>query len=468
MLGFVTRSTRPLVVFGGTALLVGVVLSTFFWLFASRLSMVPWHLVILGGLTGGLLAVMTDRRIRTTPPSPPVPPRRSIIPVWQVLFTWISVTLLDLIFPEIITPLVQIGLVLGVSGLSFGLSYARHHLTTAEVDLGSSEFRRFTLRAIQGLMWAVIAWQMSLLLLSLVHLKAPCSWLDLPRRRQGCLVTFDQASYPWESQISVDGSLVVTADANGGIYIWSSSQRVLVRRLEVPNQRVASLALSHDQQVIAAGFRDGTIRLWRIADGSLQHTFTEHTGRVNELFFSPDGQIMASASNDRTVRVWHLGTRRLMQMLAHPDQVSHVALMPDGVRLVAEYNATILVWDIQQGQVTRKLVLPAGIVSMAVSPDGQLIAAGLDDRTVQLWRSPNVSAEKLVELRDRADVLAFSPDGVELLMSASTEDVRIVQVADGTLVRTVALDDHIQSARFTPQQLLLVTNSLGAAFLWQR
>lgn len=157
-----------------------------------------------------------------------------------------------------------------------------------------------------------------------------------------------------------------------------------------------------------------------------------------------------------------------MQTLAHPDQVSHVTLMPDGVGLVVTYDATILVWDMQQGQVTRKLVLPSGIVSMAVSPDGQLIAAGLDDRTVQLWRYPNVSAEMLVELRERADLLAFSPNGAQLLTSASDEDVRIVQVADGTPVRTIALDNHIESARFTPQQLLLVTTSLDAVFVWQR
>lgn len=468
MVRFVIQYRRPIVVFSGSMLLVSVLLTLFLWLGSPRWSAVPWHFAILGGLTAGLLAAVTDGRVRTMPPRPTAPLRGSIVPIGQVLLAGYAAGTLQRIFPETITDLGHIGVYMVISGLYFGLWYARHHLARvhAPVNHRRALVRRFSLRAVQSLLWTVFALEASLLLVNGIHLKAPCSALDLPRRRQGCVVAFDQASYPWELQISEDGSLVVTTDANDGIYIWSPAQRALVRRLERTKYRVASLALSPDQQIIAAGYRDGTIQLWRIADGRVLQTFAAHADRVNALAFAPDGQTLASASDDRTARLWRVGSDQPLQTLDHADSVHHVGFMPDGASLITAHYKTLRVWDVQRGTVTHTLALPDDAASIAVSPDGKIIATGLYDGSVRLWRSSQESSQTLVESGDPVDVLAFSPNGRQLVTSYR-DGARIWQVADATLLHTMVLDDHIATARFTPQHLLLMTNGLETVYMWR-
>lgn len=55
---------------------------------------------------------------------------------------------------------------------------------------------------------------------------------------------------------------------------------------------------------------------------------------------------------------------------------------------------------------------------------------------------------------------------VRSTLPSDRDGARICQVADGALLRTIALDEYIVAARFTTQGLILVTNGLETVFVW--
>lgn len=69
---------------------------------------------------------------------------------------------------------------------------------------------------------------------------------------------------------------------------------------------VESLALRHDDTVLATGGADGTICLW---DPNTQRELARweaHSAKVTALAFHPDGKTLISGAADGTLRLWDL------------------------------------------------------------------------------------------------------------------------------------------------------------------
>ncbi|MEM8598734.1 MAG: hypothetical protein AAGF99_02340 [Bacteroidota bacterium] len=100
--------------------------------------------------------------------------------------------------------------------------------------------------------------------------------------------------------------------------------------------------------------------------------------RVESVTLSTDGQLLATASRDETVKVWATDGYRLLRTFLLTSQSSDphrpiVRFVPSTHRVVGMASDSVLVWDVATG--AQVLALRSeNVQAIAVSPDGQWIA----------------------------------------------------------------------------------------------
>jgi WD40 repeat protein len=93
---------------------------------------------------------------------------------------------------------------------------------------------------------------------------------------------------------------------------------------------VTALDFAPDGGRIATAAADRAIRIWDGATGNLIHTLRGHVRPVTAVCFSPNGYRLFSGSQDQTIRVWHAVSGQPLVILTEPDEVTTVAVDPEG------------------------------------------------------------------------------------------------------------------------------------------
>jgi WD40 repeat protein len=103
--------------------------------------------------------------------------------------------------------------------------------------------------------------------------------------------------------ISPDNNLIAAGGADRNIKLWRISDGWLLNKLD-PNSSSTSLTFSPDGEILAAGDWSGNIYIWNIPDFELLIIIEGHAGPVIDLIFSNDGASLFSLSTDGSVRLW--------------------------------------------------------------------------------------------------------------------------------------------------------------------
>jgi WD40 repeat protein len=171
---------------------------------------------------------------------------------------------------------------------------------------------------------------------------------------------------------------------------------------------------------------------------------------ISEARLSSDGRLIATAASWRGasrpggrnphVRIWDLESGAVIQTIEGAESVD---FDPTGSRMVVTFAQRAEIWDVRRLAPIAVLVPPAqDIRVVAFSPDGSLLAAGLDDGTIQLHDAD--TGERHLVLSGTIghpcaiSGLAFSPDGSKLASNSECKEVRIW---------ALDLDDLIRIAR---------------------
>ena len=188
---------------------------------------------------------------------------------------------------------------------------------------------------------------------------------------------------------SPDGKLLASGDydwrlaregkqPSGFVRLWDAETGREIRTLKGHGWRPTVGTFSPDGTLLATGGqedrlskatrRDGWIRLWDVRSGREVRTFKGHKDEVSSVAMSPDGKLLVSGGTDGTVRLWDVGTGREIRVMSdHLDCVQSVCFSPDGRFFVsASPHGAINFWDARDG---RLLVTLA-----AVGIDGDYVA----------------------------------------------------------------------------------------------
>lgn len=302
---------------------------------------------------------------------------------------------------------------------------------------------------------------------------------------------------------SPDGTLLATAGYV--VKLWSIESGEQIRQIDF---NAATLAFSPDGAHLAlgsGGYEDSEIAIYAVADAARVRRFSTDPARggVSQIAYSPDGSTLASAGGDHSIRLWNPATGEgLAAFTEHKRIVVCVAFDADGGQLLSadvegkievrdvesgtvsvELDAgfglraaafapgrdqlasagglsPIRIWDTQTGAVLETLPRNAqtrSIVSLEVSPDGSHIASV--PQSLELWRL--ASDGGIVELShndERAEDVAFSPDGAQVATGGRDGSVRVRDVATGA--QRHALLGHIDTVNdvaFSPDGTTLAS-----------
>ncbi|MBN1139999.1 MAG: caspase family protein [Anaerolineae bacterium] len=201
--------------------------------------------------------------------------------------------------------------------------------------------------------------------------------------------------------ISDDGDLLVSGSWDGTTRLWDTSSGDQIASIQYPAP-IWSVALSpSDSQLLASACADGTIRLWNIAQNTEQGVLGEkeyarrapYVSGMLSVAFSPDGKLLAGGHANGTIRLWDVDTCQHLQTLSgHTRYVNNLRFSPDGKILASGgYDQTIRLWDVANGALLDTLVehqVPAVIekgTSAIFGPDGNVLASGGTDGMLKLW-----------------------------------------------------------------------------------
>jgi len=273
---------------------------------------------------------------------------------------------------------------------------------------------------------------------------------------------------------SANGKTLASGSWDQTVRLWDVSTGQEIITLDGALGAVSSVAFSPRGKTLASGSYDKTVRLWDVSTGK---KISEHKvyGDVQSVAFSPGGETVASSNGGRFISLWN--TVAGEESLILQPNVSDITFFPDGKTLASgSWDTTIRVWDIElpttkyivadkhafigdfafsldgktlastdQDEITlwdtastkrKKTILSNEYIdSILFSPDGNILATGLDDNTIILWRGltegSRVKASILEGHADAVISISFSPDGKTLASSSSDMTIRLWDVSSG-------------------------------------
>jgi WD40 repeat protein/predicted Ser/Thr protein kinase len=254
--------------------------------------------------------------------------------------------------------------------------------------------------------------------------------------------------------ISSDGQILASGSHDKTIKLWSVTTGKEIRTLTGHSSSVSSVAISSDGQILASGSHDKTIKLWSVTTGREIRTLSGHSNSVDSIAISSDGQILASGSEDKTIKLWSVTTgRKIRTFTGHSDSVDSVAISSDGQILASgSGDMTIKLWSVTTGKEIRTLTGHFhSVSSVAISSDGQILASGSWDNTIKLWSmTTGKEIRTLTGHSSSVSSVAISSDGQILASGSWDNTIKLWEVSTGKEIHSLTHFDNVYSVAFTP------------------
>jgi WD40 repeat protein/tetratricopeptide (TPR) repeat protein len=208
-----------------------------------------------------------------------------------------------------------------------------------------------------------------------------------------------------------------------------------------------------------------------------------HDQTLNVVQLSGDGKRVMTAGGNGAVELWETATgKRVGEVLAHAEAVTHAALSPDGKRVLsASADGMLHLWDVESGkEVMEAEQLMAPLVGMAFSPDGKrflvvtdkapMAAMGPTEVEIHIREAATGAALRMDSLGSelRPLLAKFSPDGKRVLTVCQDRCARIWDIAGGKQVgSSFGHEAAVIAASFSSEgERVLTASADGTARVW--
>jgi WD40 repeat protein len=253
---------------------------------------------------------------------------------------------------------------------------------------------------------------------------------------------------------SPDSTLLASANgiSNGRDFAFSPDGKSLAASNDVQLWSASSGKPVRD--LTYTGPTNGIV-LRRVSDWAPLRTLLGAGGYVQSVVFTPDSRLVVAGSGESAVRAWRAADGALLHIFrwaqGSDDPITSIALFDGGKSIVANFgpdDSILSGWRLSDGRALGDssgcYAVCSGIFTLAGSQDGTSLAVGslsLSDSPGQVAMVGGGGAQLASYSTEgkTAYSLAFSPDG--RLLAAGMEDghVRVWRVRDGALLATLYL-----------------------------
>jgi U3 small nucleolar RNA-associated protein 13 len=240
-------------------------------------------------------------------------------------------------------------------------------------------------------------------------------------------------------KFSTNGSRLAVSTNSEHVHVYDAKTLGCLDALTGHNEAVLSLDCTRKSvrpdsamDLLASGSKDNTVRLWNISNvpdekGCCLAVGTGHVSAVTGVAFSTSGSFLVSSGADKLLRVW------------------------DVARVLDTRNA--MVKSASQGGNTNDTPLPAlaaipahdkDINAVCISPNDQLVASASQDKTIKLWRMPDLTPVTVLRGHRRGIwSIAFSPIDQAIASASGDKTIKLWNIKDGSCLRT--FEGHVAS-----------------------
>ncbi len=161
------------------------------------------------------------------------------------------------------------------------------------------------------------------------------------------------AGFVYNLDVSPDGRWLISGGADRRFLLWDLQIETGPRPHELISEEAHSYRarFSPDGARIATATRDGGVLLWETATRRLLRPFREHSRIVRAIAFSPDGRFLATGGEDERLLLWSLETGRRVRLFGRISEPYRLAFSADGKRLISgSESGAVNLWDTMSGE----------------------------------------------------------------------------------------------------------------------
>ena len=268
---------------------------------------------------------------------------------------------------------------------------------------------------------------------------------------------------------SADGATAIVASADKTATLFAVANGTPAGNFGPTKATIDALALSPDQQTLAAGLADGSVVMWD-RQGKVKADVTAAApGGVSAVGFHPSQPLFLTAGADGVAKGWALpidpkqpaNKATKFAIKAHAGKVTAAFFHPTNGQLVtAGADKLIRVWDTAKAEKAVREFGPLANVptALALSKDGQALAAAAG-KDVLAWNLAD--GKDLGKFAQPADVLSlsYSADKTRLLLGRADNLAVLVDSATGAVHQAFPHAGPVRGAFLSPAAPLAVTAS---------
>jgi WD40 repeat protein len=236
---------------------------------------------------------------------------------------------------------------------------------------------------------------------------------------------------------SSDGQAVIIQRADGASEVWALDGPKLLAKF-FPDSLPLCFTVSPDGKRLYGGpGLSGPAQLWDLQTGHAEAVFTDYTPEAWGMAFSADSKLLARATTNYWVRVWDVPRRReSLTLKGHPWKVDSVAFSSDG-RLLAtgSWAGDVIVWDSADGhRVLPPLVTYGAGIRVCFERGNSRLLTSSGDGIVRIWSLE--TGQEMLRLDDLGSLALLSPRGDSLAIQLGNSAVRVLSVPSFTEIDT--------------------------------
>lgn len=268
---------------------------------------------------------------------------------------------------------------------------------------------------------------------------------------------------------SADGATAVVASADKTATLFAVANGTPAGSFGPSKAAIEALALSPDQQTLAAGLADGSVVMWDRQGKVKAEVPAAAAGGVMAVGFHPSQPVFLTAGADGVAKGWALpidpkqpaDKATKFAIKAHVGKVTAAFFHPTSGQLVtAGADKLVRVWDTAKADKALREIGPLANVptALALSKDGQALAAAAG-KDVHAWTLAD--SKELAKFTQPADVLSlsFSADKSRLLLGRADNVAVLADATTGAIHQAFPHAGPVRGTFLSPAAPLAVTAS---------